>query len=217
MKLTTLRKKALRNQLEVEHILGAAKELVPGLADELDRLVVECGWNDGGHTPEGLVIPFRRWALTASTYCRSGSLGLVLLAQNEPIYLSFVFSLLTELHSREALEAVMTLSLAAFHEPATNRSLSLQAAGTFNFLLSFPPIIPVTPEECETIRTFLHRLLPLTSSSVERASVLGALRGVGNEESVRLIAAGTPLTYPWEGVESTVNRVIRKRLKSKTA
>lgn len=57
----------------------------------------------------------------------------------------------------------------------------------------------------------------LASSPVERASVLGALRGVGNDESLRLIAAGTPLEYPWEGVEATVTRVIRKRLKSGAA
>jgi hypothetical protein len=204
----------LRGQLEVEHILGAAKQPVPGLADELDRLVIECAWSDGGETPQGLIIPFRKWARTASAYCRSGTLGIVSLAQNEPAYLYFVLALLTELHNREALEAVMALASPVLHKPTENRAISLQASGAINLLLSFPPRISINSEEETILRVFLHNLLSLTTTAVERATVLCALRGVGNEESIQLMAAGVPLADPWDGVESTVGRAIRKRLKA---
>jgi len=213
MNLATLRAKALRHDLQVEDILRAAKESMPGLADELDRLTTECSWTDGSPTPHGRVIPFRRWASAASSYARSGYPGLLSLVSADPANLPFVLALLTELYTPEAVAVALVVAAPVLSSPLADLPRSIEVAANFNLLLSFPPYIPTDAEQRTLIREFLHRTLAAPLCAAQRATVLCALRGVGNLDSLRLISAGAPLPDPWLGLEATVRRALKKRLK----
>src|SRR5688500_33122 len=130
MTLETIRKKAKAETLEVEHILQAAARRIPGVDVELQNLISECGWTDGGALHGGRrEIPFRRWAITAITYLRSGYAGLRELVR-EAVYLPFVLALLEELHCPEAVEAATNLCPGAFSSPTTHRSEALLLASS---------------------------------------------------------------------------------------
>lgn len=217
MKLATLRSRALRDELEVEHILRAAKERHPDLADELERLIDDCGWTDGGPTALGVEIPFRKWALTAIAYCRTGHAGLAELVRSDRSYLTFVLALLEELADADALEAALLL-LAHFPlDASSDLSEQVALADTFNLLLSFKQPVATTAGQRSVVRERLHALLPMTHAPEQRDSVLCALRGVGDAESLRIIDAGSPLPYPWAGIERAAAKAIKARLRRERA
>jgi len=214
MTLESIRKNAKAHKLEVEHILQAAAQRIPGLDSELERLIPVCGWTDGGALPGGgHEIPFRRWAVTAVTFLRSGYGGLHQLAM-QPNYLSFVLALLEELHCPEAAEAAITLCPQAFASPQAHFSEALLIASTFNSLLSFKPLLKIASSKAESIRDFLHRLLPACTSDRDRSTATLALRGVGDTSSLTLISTQPVFQYPYESVSTVTTKAIRKRLRT---
>ena len=50
------------------------------------------------------------------------------------------------------------------------------------------------------------------NDDAERGTVLCALRGVGDEDALKLVMSVSPLAYPRKAVPSTVSRAIRSRL-----
>jgi len=73
MKIETLRKRALANTLEVEHILAAARERAPGLRHELTQLSDKHGWSTTPFPANGIhVVPLAKWAEIASVYAEGG-------------------------------------------------------------------------------------------------------------------------------------------------
>jgi hypothetical protein len=214
MTLESIRKHAKTNRLEVEHILQAAAQRIPGLDDELERLITLCGWTDGGELPGGArEIPFRRWAVTAITFLRGGYDGLHQLAM-EPEGLYFALALLEELHDPQAVDTAITICPRAFASPELHLSEALLLASTFNSLLSFKPPLTIPPSQEERIRGFLHRLLPACTSDQDRALAILALRGVGDASSLTLISRQPAFYFPYEGVLSATSKAIRKRLRT---
>lgn len=213
MTLQSIRKKAKAHELEVEHILQAAAQRIPGLDAELESLIPTCGWTDGGALPDGgREIPFRRWAVTAIAFLRGGYDGLHQLAK-QPEYLSFVLALVEELHWPEAVETAIAVCPAALASPQDHFTDALLVASTFNRLLCFKPHLAIPPTQTETIRGFLHRLLPACTSDLDRSTAIAALREVGDISSLTLLSTQPPFQYPWEGASSIVAKAIRKRLR----
>ncbi len=214
MTLESIRKNAKAHKLEVEHILQAAARRLPGLDNELENLIPICGWTDGGALPGGgREIPFRRWAVTAITFLRSGYGGLHQLVVQAD-YLSFVLALLEELHCPESVEAAITLNPQAFASPQAHLSEALLIASTFNSLLSFKPLLAVAPSQAEGIRSFLHRLLLACTSDRDRSTAILALRGVGDASSLTLISTQPDFQYPYESVSAVTIKAIQKRLRT---
>ena len=212
--LANFRAKALRDDLEVEHILRAAKNKIPGLAEELERLIVECGWTDGALTDKKvLIIPFRRWAVMTCAYLRGGCGGLCVLAEDHK-FLPFVFAMLQELHSWEAVDALLAISHEIIKSPGKDMKFAKHVAETLNSLLSFEPVIHISANDASLLRGFLHQYIRLSASDVERALGMLALRGIGNEESIKLIEEQRPLAEPWHETSFVTIRKIRKRLKN---
>lgn len=214
MNLSTLRKKALKNDLEVEHILRSARQQVPGLAEELDRLIVDCEWTDGGKTNTGLIIPFRKWAITAATFCRGSYSALAYLHHSDNSYLSFILTLLEELHSDESLNTALTLRPDVILTPSVDLQTAFQLAASLNLLLSFPPTISVNPAQAVSIRSFLYDLSECAQEESERALVLCALRGVGDKDSLAFIASVPDLQYPWHETKQRAIKAIRRKLRA---
>jgi hypothetical protein len=210
MNLKSLRKQALSNELEVEDILRAAKRNLPGLAEELERLTLECGWSDGGRDGPNLIIPFRKWALTAAAYSRGGIAELSKLA-SDASFLPFVLALLDELHSREALLALLDLLAMCADSDVETAS---RFAQSINMCLSFRPVVIVGPAEEESLRLFLHGLLARELSHSQRAVALCALREVGDESSLALVRERSLLGPPWSGLEMDVISRIKKHIRA---
>jgi len=212
--LAHFRAKARRDNLEIEHILAAAKNKIPGLAEELEELIVECGWTDGGLTDQNdFIIPFRRWAVTACAYLRGGCYGLCVLAGDRK-FLPFVFAMLRELHSWEAVDAVLAISHEIIKMPRKDMKLAKHVAETLNSLFSFEPLIYISARDALLLREFLHQYICLPVFDVERAIGTLALRGIGNEESIRLIQEQPLLAEPWHETNLLTIRTIQKRLKN---
>ncbi len=213
MKIQTLRKKAQSGTLEVEDILKAAIERPPGLSDELRRLSTELGWSSTGKLPNGeLVVPLAQWAEVVAVYAAGGFDSLSDFAKKSAND-AFVLRLLVELKTADALCFLLCSYAHCIESPGQATGAAIRIASTLNFMLSFKSASPITSSQAHIIQTFLLRLFSFTKSDVNRATVLLALRGVGDARAMEFILSVPDLKYPWAEVKPRCLRAIRKRLK----
>jgi hypothetical protein len=57
-------------------------------------------------------------------------------------------------------------------------------------------------------------LLPIAEWASQRACLICALRGVGDQSSIEFLSAIDELPYPYHTVKSNANRAIHKRLRA---
>lgn len=213
MDAAAIRRCALDGSLEVEHLLHAARGGMPGLADELTRLCAELSWPldapqaDGRHG-----VPMARWAQVASAYSRGGLAALAPLAM-DPAHCGFVLAMLEVVGTPEALEA-----LCLFYQPVLVRPESAPEAitplcRTIHRMLCGRHGLEPSPSLASRLRSFLHRVLRLATCPAQSALVVFALRGVGNEETLELLATLPRLESPFQGARGTALRAIRRRLR----
>lgn len=213
--LKSLRRRAADNSLEVEHILEAAAQRIEGLPDLLAELSATENWSETTHLPDGThVVPLARWARVGSAYCSDGISGLRVILR-EPDHESFVLALLEELHSVEAVNAVMEFFSDIIKSPNKDPRLADKVASTLNQILCFKPWVEMDSVTQEQIRHFATELIPISSDQVERATPVLLLRAVGDEASMELLDNLPPFTDAWETTIPTTKRAIRRRLKTK--
>lgn len=212
--LTSIRRKAADQSLEVEHILEAAAQRLEGLPSLLAELSDAEGWSDTGHLPDGThVIPFARWVQVATAYCRDGFPGLKRILE-EPGQESFVLALLEELHSTEAVDALVDFFSEQIAAPESYPALARQIVSSLNLILCFKPEVEIAPAKRHQIRAFTTALIELGYDQVERAVPVLLLRAVGDESSIRLLDNLPPFTAHWAATIPATRRAIRKRLKT---
>ena len=214
MNVKMLRKKALDGTLEVEDMLKAAMENPPGLSAALRKLVEDCGWTRGGLLPDGSrEIPFLSWAEVAIAYADEGFAGLLPLAgaaENAP----FVLGLVEEMRTAAALAFILEAFAGVIEHPDGMEEVAFAIASALNLMLSFKPSSPITAAQATTVQSFLFSLYPLATTEARRASVILALRGVGDEDAVRFLANVAEFFSPWQETKKVTLRAIRKRLKN---
>jgi hypothetical protein len=212
--LTSIRRRAADNSLEVEHILEAAAQRIEGLPELLAELTDAEDWSDTNHLPDGThVVPLARWARVGSAYCRDGFSGLRALL-DEPSHESFVLALLEELHSTDAVGAVMDFFSEHIKSPEDDPPLVRKIASSLNLILCFKPEVEIDASTREQIRSFASALIVLGTDQVERAVPVLLLRAVGDESSIRLLDSLPPFTEHWAATIPATRRAIRKRLKT---
>ncbi|MDF9826088.1 hypothetical protein M2447_000164 [Ereboglobus sp. PH5-10] len=216
MNLATFRRRARNHTLEVEHLLGVAAERPEGLADELERLIAECQWTDGGEISPGVRrIPWRLWARTAIAYARGGCDGLVRLVAGDAGFHRFALSLLEKIRDPGALDAILRID-ARLLSPGAFTSADIERADylarTLWFLIGITPPVPISPAEAATIRAAFHRLLPFCKKDVQRANIICVLGIVGDHTTLSLLSTHPPLESPWETTIKTAMRTLRKNL-----
>lgn len=223
MNTNTLRKKAHAHTLEVEDLLAAAARRTPGLQAELLRLSAELAWPHTTHpTAGGHAVPLAAWAGVAGAYAEDGIPGLAAWMQAQAragmpaCY--YVLSLLQELKTQESNDALFSLFGEALDNPASHLAEAFELAETINLKFSFKHHSPPpTPTQSERARAFLMALYPLAPKEPLRCSVVCALRGVGDESTVRFLATIPPFGGPYAGLEKSAQQAIRKRLRSTAA
>ena len=117
------------------------------------------------------------------------------------------------LRTNESVALVLEICGESLTNPVRATDLALQVASTFNLLLSFKPAAPVTAHQAAAIQDFLFALYPLAQSIAKRATVLLALRGVGDSNAIRFVEAAADFPEPWQDTKKSVLRALRKRVK----
>lgn len=241
--LEALRKRLANKskQVEVEHLLPLAKRCSAVDAQAIEELAIQQGWGrttGEGFEPTGnwsgsgsieMAAIFGRWTVVICTFLREGLDGVVALACDPPISLAtlrtFAVGLLYSLRSPEAVAAaarIIRFHLGALSKAppkdrgwGDERETLAKAVHAANLLLFPKTGVVITKEVEEELREALHAILavPLLTEN-ELSGVYCALRWVGNEESLELIAQRPLLEAPWEGIEKSVRTQIRKRARS---
>ena len=196
VKISSLRSKARRNTLEVEHILAAAKARTPGLKDELNSLAREFEWSNTTHLPDGKhVVPLAKWAEVSGKYAEGGISALADLAR-EPDNANYVIGLLEELRSRDATEALISFFPDVLRQPETSITTAWRLSRAFNQLLSIKGAVTPTDRQAIAVRSFLVLFHAAAATEPERAWAIYALRGVGDQSSLDFLSKLPDLQPP---------------------
>jgi hypothetical protein len=210
--LNAIRKKAANNSLEVEHLLKAAASRLEGLPALIEELTISENWSETGKAPDGsLIVPFAKWGRIASAYCLDEYAGLEPFACS-PDCISFVLSMVQEVHESDGVIAITTWFQDIIANPAHDLQMAHQIAGALNLMLCFPPQVFLPDSVTAIIREFAHQLAQTSSEDSRRAIPILLLRSVGDSKSLLLISSLPALASPWHGVIATTSRAIKKRL-----
>ncbi len=209
----TLSRKAAGNSLEVEHLLKVAAFGDASDAPFLRALKGEHGWSDTGREGRTRVVPFGRWADTVCRFLEDGYSGLVQATKDSAEAAEFCVSVLEGLKTAASVSAILAIGERVIEQPADDVKLAVRLADGLNLLLSFKGAPGIPPEVERKAREFLYRLLAVELSEVQRASVVCALRGVGDAESATLVASQPPFGGSWAGLEQLAVRQIKRRLR----
>jgi hypothetical protein len=211
MNLQLLSGKARKGTLEVEHLLKIGASNPPGLAEAVQRLSDELQWPRFRPIGGGaLKVPLADWADVVIAYARFGLAGLEPLLSRAR-YASLVLALLIEIRSSEAVEALLQLFHQTVQAPGSNLERSLEVASAVNLLLSFKNPPSISGEQETRLRGFLHQLLGQHLTEAQRATVICALRGVGNSETLDLLRSMADFNYSYAGLKASAIRAVRKR------
>jgi len=209
----TLSRMAADNSLQVEHLVKVADLGDATDAAFLRALKGEHGWSDTGREGRDLVVPLGRWADTVCRFLEDGCPGLVQAANDSPDAHEFCVSVLEELKTAASVSAILAIGGPVIERPVLDVKLAVRLANGFNLLLSFKGAPAIAAEVERRVREFLHRLLAVELSEVQCASVVCALRGVGDAESAALVASLPPFRGSWAGLEQSAVRQIKQRLR----
>ncbi len=214
MNIATLRKKARNGSLEVEDLLQAAVERLPGLSEELSNLATKHEWLAQALMTDGTrIVPFAKWATVASAYASEEFAGLRALARKTE-NIPFILGLLEEIHTNESVSLVLEICSCYLTDLTQFKDMAFRATQTFNLLLSFKKAVPVTTVQAKAIQEFLCALYMHAEFESSRAHVLLALRGVGDNYAIKFVESSADFSAPWSGTKESVLRAVRKRVKT---
>lgn len=202
---------AKRGTLEVEHLLWTCRNPSKELADGLEAVAKDMGWERGVGLPN---VPFGGWVAVAVKYCREGYDGLVK-ESSEPKSFRFVLGLLEHIPSTDSLMCLEQILLRDWGYVSQCTDRSRQFASALNLVcLSKKPAVNASAIDENRIRQFLEGQLLLHPEESARAGAMCALRFFGNDHSVVLIQKAVPMQEHWEPVRGSAIRAIRKRLRT---
>ncbi len=214
MNLQSLRRKALDNSLEVEHILRAAREGVPGLSAELLNLTHRCGWSFTTHLPDGThVVPLAKWAAVASAYADHGFAGLHEMAADEASA-PYVIGLLEELNTSDAIDALLNIFANILEEPSTNQAATHRLVQAINLLFSVKSSPASAAKQRLVCTKFLNKTLLLAGTNAQRALVMYAMRGTGDASCLEALSTVQDAEPPYAGAKAAAIKAIQKRLRN---
>ena len=201
-----------RSTLEVEYLLRLARTPSPALADHLNHLADSNGWSHDAGFPQ---IPWRRWVSVVAIYCRESYAGLVRAAADFSM-LRFVTGLLEELHSSEALEAVVAITLSQRERLSTDRSARHDIIDALNLIamrVSRASDLAIPQSDFTAVRDFLHDSASCAASEGEWGSILCALRYFGDNASLQIVECCPAVPEHWEGARRAAIRGIKKTIR----
>lgn len=220
LQMRKLNRMAAKDLLEVEHLLKVARIGDSSDVQFLQSLKTTNSWSDSGIENGVLVVPFGRWTEVVCAFLEGGYDRLISLATDPDTfddYCEFCIAALEELRTPQSVLALMDIAQGIETIPTRHKAVSVAAkiASALNLILSLKGAPSIYPHIEDTVREFLHTLLIADLEEHELASVIYALRGVGDELSIHKITALPPLNYPFEGAQKASIRAIKKRVKQR--
>ncbi len=195
--------------------MALARDADASVGPVLRELAARHAWSHKEFIGKTRVVPLGRWAEVVSEYLERGHAGVVALAKGvrtRETHAAMCIDLLSELHVPESVAALKAIGKPVWTRPANDLALSLWLVNAFNLLLSFENAPEIDDATRKSVREFLHRVLVLGHDDSTRASVVCALRGVGDARSVELIKRVPAFAHPWAGLERLALRQIERRL-----
>lgn len=225
-----IKRLARADDVEVEHLLGAVLVNDPGLIPFIEGIAAKHEWAFRGRIPgsRDRWVPLGRWAFYVTEYLRGGAERMVELALDPEERLldeedglkhgGFPLGVLEFKKAYESVDCVLRIGDAVREGLESNRDLALGCASALSLLTACKKPVALSESDRALARPFLHDLLRLELSEPDAARVYGALRTVGNDESIRLIASRPPITGgPWLGMDKRVTQAIQHRMKQDEA
>jgi hypothetical protein len=202
--------------VEVENLLDVAVEGAPSDAPLLKHLKDSCGWPDVDLSPEDgspRKVPLGRWADVVVAYLEGGVARMVDLAmEGEDELASFPLAVLEAIGSVESIRGTVTIGRYAWGCRPPRKKLACLCAKTLNLQVGVPNALEVPEDSAKEIRDFLHAMIESQLEHQCLVSVCYALRGVGDEKSIKLVSRLPAFRGAYEGLEKNVVKAIRKRL-----
>ena len=213
-KLATLRRRAAKNDLEVEHLTEFAVIGDARAVPVIQELRAKHDWSPSNHDGDANIVPLARWSEVVCNYLEGGCDALVEYARSpEQESLYFAVSILAKVKSAACVLSLAELSAdIATALPARVKD-GVKLADAINLTLSFKNPPPAYPDTAMQLCSYLHAMLLQDLNEHERARIVCALREVGDEESIRLIGKLPKFKGAWVGLESLACKVIRKRIR----
>jgi hypothetical protein len=157
-------------------------------------------------------VPLGRWADVVCDYLEGGCDVLLAYARRpEADSFSFAVHVLSELKSAEATVALAELAGEVVAELPRRLADAKTLADAINVTMSFDAAPALDRPTAAKLRSFLHRLLGQDVNVPWRLTAVYALRGVGDEESIRLISSMRAAPQGSRDAAKVV-KIIRKRL-----
>jgi hypothetical protein len=211
-----LRQHAATGQLEVEHILKLAKKGDAKAVSLLQELSQEHHWSEIEFDNQGReIVPLGRWAGVVCAYLEGGYERLIMLAIEtlpDTSMVSFCCAVLEALKTSQSVDALSQMALTLAPTSPENIDAAVTVASSLNLILSFKKAPEIDRHAEDDVRSFLHQCLNHELTAPQRATIVCALRGVGNQESIDRINELPAFAYPYDGLERSVARSIRKRM-----
>jgi hypothetical protein len=214
--LNKLRRLASKNDVEVEHLMKFAVLGDISAVPVIRELQAKHYWYETDRNDVVNCAYLAPWVEVICLYLEGGCDALVSYArkkQEKSFY--FAVAVLEELKSTASILAVAELCSDVANELPISIEDAVKLARAINFTLSFKNPPKIYAHTIIQLRNFLHALLSQNLNQATRATIVCALRGVGDEESIRLINELPKFSEPWLGLELLACKAIRKRLKNK--
>lgn len=218
--LESLKKKAQRNNVEVEDLLHIAVSGEAKAAPVLRALKNEYAWPEKNRSGRNLVVPLGGWVTLVCLYLEFGFDGVInhILAENcSSDERQMAIGVLEEIQTIDSAKALIRLANAILPHMESDLALAKKIVSAFNLLLSFKPDFQLGHADELAVRRFVIAFLARAISDAEIACAYCALRGVGDEECIKLIKERPDLNDPWADTAPNVIAAIRKNLKRRSA
>jgi hypothetical protein len=151
-----------------------------------------------------------RWAAVAGAYADEGFAGLGDMARDD-LNAPLVMGMLEEINSSEAVDALLQIFASILAEPAQNPPLALRLVGAINLLFSVKSSPASSQKQRKATSAFLNEVLGFAKANAERALVMYAMRGTGDDSSLDVLSQVAEPEYPYVGARAMAIKAIRKR------
>jgi hypothetical protein len=183
-------------------------------ADEIERLQHQHQWVMDGLLPDGTrVAPYGRWAIACVAYGREGIEGLLPLLR-DPDMASFAVSVLENVRSREAVNALIGFCHSATWKSPDPQHADWKALGALNLLLSFDDHVDVEPSMSDELRNIAYSAFHSAATSTLQTHALCVLRGAPSQEALKWMQTLTISDSKTDEIRKLCVKAIRDKLTS---
>ncbi|WP_067522809.1 hypothetical protein [Endozoicomonas ascidiicola] len=210
-----LNEKANDNKINVEDIVELSLSRNPDVVDVLKEIKEKLQWpNEAIEYKNGNIVPpLGAWVDVGCEYIANGCEGLINYSKNIN-NANFAISILQENKNSKSVESLLKIAEFYSDDMQSHKYILIKIVTALNLILSFKDSPEVEVTIIENVRSLIHKIIGLCENSAEYASTICALRGVGNEESIKLVSTIPKLEGAWSGTERIVTQAIKQRIKN---